>query len=254
MNEAIKQSGRIRIQAHGFTETGKKRRINEDHFYCDSETGVFIVSDGMGGRVAGETASRAVVQVFPVMLDEILAKNRKNGFSSFESDVRERVDLLNAELYNRSRAYGGLRGLGATLACLIVQPNHVFSISAGDSRIYRYSGGHLTMISRDQTIGNALVESGLLDPGKVKTHPFRNALTEYIGKKDGVIADIRRDWARSGDIWFLCTDGLVKGLSDENIQDVLNANSSAELICKRLVNEAVQKDGSDNVTAILIQL
>lgn len=242
----------MNISAFGATDIGQKRKHNEDAFIYDKTAGIFIVADGMGGKKAGETASKIVVSILNQML--------KKRFSEVSDATPDKIELflveimrqISTELYQRSQAIPQLAGMGSTAVLLIIHKNIAFLAYAGDSRAYLFRDGILDLLSEDQTTAAALVRTGHFTQEAAKRSPLQNALEEYIGKKAELNPGVLSKTIQPHDRFLICTDGLTKALNDKQITDIFNNYSEPEQICDYLISEADEKDGSDNITALVI--
>ena len=242
------------IVGTGLTDVGCKRQHNEDAFLCNMDEKLFIVADGMGGRAAGETASKAVITVLPIMLKDSLDALEQPTPGSITYILGRALGELSQNLYRQSQEIPEIRGLGSTAALVFIRDDMAYIACAGDSRVYLWRNGQLIQISKDQTVAAALVRTGHLSPDKVESHPLSHALEEYIGKEGDLHPGVWCKKIHANDRWLLCSDGLTKGISDHELADLLSENLPAETICERLVEQAKNTDGTDNITAIVIDV
>lgn len=242
------------IHGFGLTDVGKKRHYNEDDFLCDVTAGLFIVADGMGGRAAGETASKAVTSILPMMLQTKLAALETPTPPDITALLKESLCHLSQELRQQSQEISAIRGLGSTAAVLLASGNIMYLAYAGDSRIYLLRDRQLTQLSKDQTTAAALAQSGHLDPKVVEQHPLNQSLEEYIGKEGDLQPGVWYKKFRAGDRWLLCSDGVTKGIPDPMLCDMLLQEVGPEKICCALIATAKHRDGSDNITAIVVDI
>lgn len=245
----------INIQGAGLTDIGCKREQNEDNFFCDVSSGLFIVADGMGGRVAGETASRVVVTLFPIILRKRLASFSVVSPNLITLFLHETLCQLSDDLYQKAQSMPALQGLGSTAVVLFIQDEMAYVAYAGDSRAYLLRNSTIKQITEDQTAATALVRTGLLSPDEAARHPLRHSLEEYIGKEGKLNPGFRCKRLHAGDRWLLCSDGLVKGITEENqLQELLLQHLSPQDVCQTLISTAKDADGTDNITAIVVDI
>lgn len=242
------------ILAVGLTDIGSKRKHNEDALLCDTAAGLFIVADGMGGRSAGETASKAVITLIPLILQEKLARGEHATPEVIVTALHETLCELSQALYQHSQSLPEVRGLGSTVAILLLQDQFAYIACAGDSRVYVLRQNQLLQITEDQTIAAALIRTGHLSPETAKAHPLSHALEEYIGKEEELHPGIWKDAIQKNDRWLLCSDGLTKGLSEQQLLTLLLQPSSPGDVCEALIATAKQQDGTDNITAIVVDI
>ncbi len=242
------------ILGAGLTDVGRKRKQNEDNFLCEVSSGLFIVADGMGGGALGETASKVVVTLLPLMLEESLSSLSVITPDSLTSLLNETLCRLSRDLYQQAQTMPELRGLGSTAVVLFIQNNIAYIAYAGDSRVYLLRGSELIQITEDQTTAAALVRTGRLSPDVAAHHPLRHALEEYIGKEGELNPGIQYEKLCVGDRWLLCSDGLTKGVTESEIHELLLQHPTPEDACQALISNAKEADGTDNITAIVVDI
>jgi protein phosphatase len=233
------------LEAFGLSDPGCVRSNNEDYFISDSESGIFILADGMGGANAGEYASHLSAE----MLYEYLLKSPNHealepGFLEANWAVRQAA-LTNPEL----------DGMGTTLlVARDVGEDRLQIGSVGDSRAYVSSNGTLSLITQDQTwVAEVGARLGLSEEA-LKKHPMRHVLTMAVGSTDDlrVFSSIVR--MNPADQILLCSDGLHGVLNEKILQDTLHSEKTLPEKCHYLVEAAKNEGGPDNVTVVLIQL
>ena len=238
----------------GLTDIGCKRTRNEDNFLCDISFQLFIVADGMGGRALGETASKVVVTLLPLMLKESLSSRSTSTPEATTSLVVDVLCRLSHDLYQQSQKLPELRGLGSTAAVLFIQDGMAYIGNAGDSRVYLLRDAELHCITEDQTSAAVLVRTGRLSPEVALHHPLRHALEEYIGKEGKLNPGIRSEKLCVGDRWLLCSDGLTKGIPECELGELLLQCPTPEDTCQTLISKAKAADGTDNITVIVVDV
>ncbi|WP_438354537.1 PP2C family protein-serine/threonine phosphatase [Microbacterium sp. CJ88] len=236
-------SAPITIVAGSATDTGLRRRINEDSHLAASP--LFLVADGMGGHQAGEVASAAVIAEFTTLVgrpsltvDDVQAALRR---------ARRRVEALPA---------GAGAGAGTTLSGVVVADvegeGYWLAINLGDSRTYRLSDGELEQISVDHSVVQELVDNGLLDRDAASRDARRNVITRAIGAGSDGEPDFWLLPAEAGDRILVCSDGLSGELAEARIDAVLRSEADPQAAATRLVHEAMLHGGRDNITAIVV--
>ena len=265
------------VRTCGQTDPGRVRPSNEDHFlvaelsrtlriqqtsmsqaasYRSRSRGyVLLVADGMGGHAAGEVASALTLETVEAFVVELL-RRFSNLQTSDESgvlaDFREAVRQADARLFEESEHRPELAGMGTTLTMAFVSGRRLFVFHAGDSRCYLHRGGEVHRLTEDHTVTADLVRSGAITPEQARHHPSRHMVTNILGGGHaGVRVDVRRVDLEAGDAVLICSDGLTDMLEDDRIAAVLTAESSPEAACARLVAEANEAGGRDNVTAVV---
>jgi protein phosphatase len=215
-----------------------------------------VIADGMGGEVAGEIASHTAVSTLIDLAVETPDWIMRYDDPSLVAEVTRRMDERVRRVDELIQAIGKsqpkLAGMGTTLTALALLPPRALVAHVGDSRAYVVRDGRLRQITRDHTIVQELLDAGLIDPREAARHPARNVLTSAAGHGGGSLAvDVHPVDVRGGDQFLLCTDGLSGLVGDADIQGVLLAEESAATACKTLIDLALARGGSDNVTAVL---
>ncbi len=239
--------GRPAIIAAGMTDKGRLRDNNEDNFYIDEEFGFFIVSDGIGGRQAGEKASEVVVTVLPIQVNSIIN-------TSDPADVLERsIQFLSNQLREYADEVRELRGAGATIVSCLIRDGKAFVAHLGDSRVYLMRRGVFELLTEDHSIVSMLIKIGNITKKQARTHPARHTITRYVGMKSRGIPDVRPVDLLPGDRLLLCTDGLTDMLGDREIGQILLEEPDPDRACKELIDRANEAGGKDNITAVIIR-
>ena len=263
----------------GWTDRGKVRPNNEDSFvglqfdarevHHLGRTGesltrtmdfAFAVSDGMGGAMAGEFASQIVVEKLTTLLPRAFQQSAQGLEAGFEDVMGEVFDQIHRALTYVGGSYAECQGMGATLSLGWFTPAWMYFGHIGDSRIYYLPAraAAIKQLSQDDTHVGWLFRQGKLNEREARTHPRRKMLQKALGGGnqfvDPQVGAVGYD---AGDIFLLCTDGLVEGLYDHHLIDLLREPSSSAPganPARRLVEESVAHDGSDNTTALVIQV
>ena len=245
---------RVRLSVAALSDIGRRREHNEDAYHSNPAAGLFIVADGMGGKAAGEAASHAVVTVYPALLRQALSRLARPAPHQLRDTVATALARLSQELHRQSQGHPALAGLGSTAVVLQVCDGFGVVGYAGDSRCYLLRAGRLERLTEDQTTAMALVRLGTLAPADAERHPLSHSLEEYIGKDQPLNPGARYRRLLPGDRWLLCSDGLTRGLSDADLRKILRTADGPETACRALVDAANDADGSDNVTALVVDV
>ncbi len=225
------------------TDTGRQRRANEDSAFVRAP--LFVVADGMGGAQAGEVASGIAVEVFEQGFPET---------GSPEERLASRVREANHRIYERSRAEHGREGMGTTLTAAYLDDAHLAIAHVGDSRAYLFRDGELTRLTRDHSLVDELVRQGKITEEQAAGHPQRSIITRALGPEPDVEVDTFTYSVHAGDVLLLCSDGLTSMISEERVAEVLSSATSLEEAGNRLIDEANEAGGRDNITVVLFRL
>jgi protein phosphatase len=243
---------RFDLEASGATDVGMKRRLNEDVFVVDSEAGMYLVADGMGGHAAGEVASR-------VATDEIL-RAYKEGPDDTDQTWPEHwnpdlsatanliVDAIVAGHHRVTMAMNNdadLKGMGTTVVVAVHLPGDgkIVICHVGDSRAYRYRRGGLSLLTNDHSWVHEQVEAGFLTEEAARTHPLKNVVTQALGGTSEPKVDVVEDEIDNDDVYLLCSDGLNSMLTDDEIAAVLETGGSLDETCNRLISQSPDLGG-----------
>ncbi len=210
---------------------------------------LFAVSDGMGGHSCGEIASYYTVKYLDTYYDQFLRFEKE--------ELSREIIRLNSSVWEKSRESTDCSGMGATLCGLLVRGETLLGFHVGDSRIYTFSGGKLTQLSKDHTEGQRLLDLKLLSAVEVANFPHRKSLYKYIGMKTPPTAEVlcfAKD--APGQVVLLCTDGLSDVLSHDTLERLLSEKESLKSKGTKIMNEALAGNPGrgDNITFILVEL
>jgi len=280
MDSSHKPGPPLRLRWSGVTDRGKVRKNNEDSFVAiqfdaqelrylgkvGEDSGehndfVFAVSDGMGGAMAGEFASRITVD----KITHLLPRSYRLGVSGLESGFADVLEVLFEQVHKAltylGSSYEECKGMGATLSMSWFTPGWMYFAHVGDSRIYYQpaGGGKLRRITHDDTYVDWLFRKGEINEREARTHPRRNVLQKALGAGNQFVdPQIGAVTCEPGDIFLLCTDGVVEGLYDHTIADLLqrpkDATADSWNPAQTLVTSSIENAGRDNTTALVVEL
>jgi serine/threonine protein phosphatase PrpC len=263
----------------GQTHRGKVRSHNEDAFlglWFDSKEArhlgkvgdgllehadyVFAVSDGMGGAMAGEFASRSAVE----KITRLLPRSYKQSAVGLEAGVgdvlTELFDQIHGALMHLGDSYAECSGMGTTLSLVWFTPEWMHWAHIGDSRIYYCPArsNHIRQLSHDDTYVGWLLRNGKINEREARNHPRRNVLQKALGAGHQFVEPQLGSVAyEPGDLFLLCTDGLVESFFDDRLLDLLRFPEPAGGAfdpAKRLVDAALEGASRDNITALVIEV
>lgn len=225
------------------THVGLVRDANEDLALVSASGNLWAVADGMGGHEAGALASETVVRSLETVGTPASAPD-------FLARVEDRLLRANARLQELVRERG--RTLGATLVCLLVFDNHYACVWCGDSRLYCWRAGVLQQLSRDHTEVQEMVTKGILTEEEARRSPVRHVVTRAVGAFADLDLDLEQGEIEPGDVFVLCSDGLTAHVSDNEIGGLVRSHSPASA-AGALVDLALERGGSDNVTVVVVR-
>ncbi|MDQ1571014.1 MAG: family protein phosphatase [Actinomycetota bacterium] len=235
----------IRLTWAAATDTGRRRKANEDSYVAQSP--VFAVADGMGGHAAGDLASAAVV----TRLAEVIT----DGFattSAIDRALEKATDDIE-QVGDESEIGVGTTVTGAVLTLQGGEPYFaVFNI--GDSRVYQFERNELRQVTVDHSVVQEMVDSGLLNRDQAEHHPDSNVITRAVGFNMPPTADYWMLPLRPGFRLLICSDGLTKELGDDRLRMHLAAGLSARETAHALVDAALAAGGRDNITTIVLDV
>jgi protein phosphatase len=269
----------MRVELHAKSDVGRVRRGNEDNFllldlagartwsgsdgpenpedmrqFSIGEQGlVLVVSDGMGGALAGDVASRMAIEA---VRDVLMGENADGGGcdsgSALVDCLKQATMQANRNIHYKSLEDSRCSGMGATLTGAAVRGDKLDLVQVGDSRAYVMRGDQIRLATKDQSLVQQLVDVGQISEEEAETHMFRNVILQALGAQTELTPATARIQIRQGDMVLLCSDGLSGKLRNEEIRQIV-ADSEADLAaaCKALVAEANHRGGEDNITVVL---
>ncbi len=231
-------------QTATLTDTGRRRRHNEDAFV--SEPPLFAVADGMGGAQAGELASSLAAAAL---------KDSQEPGGGGEERVDELIQQANRRVYERQSQDAAASGMGTTMTVALVEDGRVAFGHVGDSRAYLIRGGALEQLTEDHSLVAELVRSGKLSPEEAEGHPQRSVITRALGTDPDVDVDTFSVETKAGDLFLICSDGLTSMVDDETIlEEVARNRDDLKSAAKALVRAANKGGGEDNITVVFFEI
>jgi protein phosphatase len=242
----------------GLTDVGKTRARNEDSWASVAGRGIAVVADGMGGHPGGDVASRIAADAAVRVLEHELGRGRLPGEGRPERlSAAMHRSVLGAHEAIRARveAEPELDGMGTTLTAIAVDPaSGLLALgNVGDSRGYRFRGGELTRLTKDDTWVQERIDSRQLTPEQARRHPFAHLLTQCLGLEDTPEPRVTEGSIEPGDAYLLCTDGLVGMIEEARLAEIL-ARGVDEGTLRTLIDTANAAGGFDNITAVLVTI
>ena len=225
------------------TDTGRKRRHNEDVYVVDPP--IFAIADGMGGANAGEVAA--------ALAADALRETADGG--SGEKAVVTLIQEANRRVYQQATEDTAKSGMGTTMTVALLDDGRVRIGHVGDSRAYLIRDGELSQLTDDHSLVGELVRSGKLTPEDAETHPQRSVITRALGTDPDVDVDTVTIETRSGDLFLLCSDGLYSMVGNDRILELVERNRrDLDATAKALVAAANKGGGDDNITVVAFEI
>ncbi len=248
------------LQIVSQTHSGMVRSHNEDSVDYDARSGLVILADGMGGYNAGEVASGIVISVVSAEIKQQLESVRpeKKGVNGEDIGVtllRESIQNANTSVYNASHNQQEYAGMGTTVVSGLFYDNRIAVAHIGDSRMYRLRGDDFAAITRDHSLLQEQIDSGIISKEDARVSKNKNLVTRAVGIDPDVEVEINVLRVEIGDIYLLCSDGLNDMVEDEDIGSTLQMlQANVSLAANQLIEMANDNGGRDNVSVILIKV
>lgn len=243
------------------TDPGMVRSHNEDAVFASAEQGIAILADGMGGYNAGEVASGMATTLLATNFTDILSScspqdlDVESGKRISHRHIIDQVRAANTSIYNSSQSQPQYTGMGTTLVMAWFYDNIVTVAHIGDSRLYRLRGSEFQQMTRDHSLLQEQIDSGMISSEEARYSQNKNLVTRALGVDPEVEVEIHDYDVEPGDLYLLCSDGLNDMVEDEEIaltMQTLSANT--ELAADQLIQMANDNGGRDNVSVILVKV
>jgi protein phosphatase len=252
----VNVTNQLRLDIGKLSVPGRVYQENEDHFLADIPNWVdrhtleakgrlFVVADGMGGHVAGRTASRLAVE-------RVLQEYYSDPSADILQSLARSVRIANAEIHRQAISNPALQGMGSTVVAAVVRGGQLVVANVGDSRAYLLHGRSIGQITLDHSWVAESMRAGVITREEASQHPYRSVITRSLGSKREVEVDLFQKRIQRGDVLLLCSDGLHGLVGDGEMAEVAAQSRSSQEAVQRLVGMANQRGGPDNITAIVV--
>jgi protein phosphatase len=239
---------------------GMRRETNEDSYCARPDLGLYVVADGMGGHVAGEVASRLAIEEIAAAIGSTAGNADAWPFTvdpvvgAGGSRLRDAFTRANHRLAAAAAENGTLRGMATTASALLVGTDGAAALAhIGDTRIYLARDGRVERLTDDHSWVQEQVRAGTLDTEAAERHPWRNVVTRALSGGEEPVVDLRNIPLRPGDRLLICTDGLHGVIGERRVSEVLDGDvADLQSLCDRLIAEANEAGGPDNITMIAL--
>ena len=249
------------LQSASLTDPGRVRDHNEDCIESRPDLGLFVLADGMGGYNAGEVASGMATSLISDGLQESwdmrqvsrLGRDESKGLS--ERLIKDQIARANSAIYTTSQNNPECAGMGTTLVVTLFYDNFLSVAHIGDSRLYRLRGDAMEQVTRDHSLLQEQLDSGLITPEEAKLSQNKNLVTRALGIDPTVEPEIHVYETQPDDTYLLCSDGLSDMVEDEEIRlTLITLKTNPNLTVQQLVQAANDNGGRDNISAMLIRI
>ena len=247
------------IESAGLTDTGKKRKDNQDTLLVDDELGLYVVADGMGGHRAGEVASRLVVESLRAHIQRCLndetpveTEPADTTLSAEANRVLAGIASSNRVVHDAASGTTEFNGMGATVALLYFDDRTLVAANVGDSPIFLVHKGRLERLSVPHTVVAESKAANLFGVEQLGVE-FKHVLTRAMGVKATVEANICEVPCFTGDIFAICSDGLTNMVAPQEILASVCRHPPAEA-CRELLDLANERGGTDNISVIVLRI
>jgi protein phosphatase len=248
----------LRMDFGARSDVGRVRTNNEDNYLMAPDLSLMVLSDGMGAMASGEVASRLTVETVQAYYRDAsgnpllpLVGKRIEEVSEASNRLASAIQLANQIVYTKAQTGADHQKMGATVVAVHYVDGRMSLAHVGDSRAYRLRGERLDQLTRDHSFLAELE----LQPGRYKYDPsnLQHLLTRAVGIEPEVKVEVRDELVMESDTFLLCSDGLTRELSDNQIAWVLRQARTAQEGAEQLVALANEAGGKDNITAIVIR-
>ena len=249
------------LQTASHTDPGRVRDHNEDCIESRPDIGLFVLADGMGGYNAGEVASGMATSLIADGLEEawkpreVDRMGRDEARAASTKLLEEQVARANSAIFTTSQNNPECAGMGTTLVVCLFYDNFVTVSHIGDSRLYRLRGESMEQVTRDHSLLQEQLDSGLITPEEAKLSQNKNLVTRALGIDPTVEPETHVYETQPDDIYLLCSDGLSDMVDDEEIRlTLITLKTNPSLTVQQLTQAANDNGGRDNISAMLIRV
>jgi serine/threonine protein phosphatase PrpC len=249
-----------KIEIYGLSDIGRVREKNEDSFCFDAELGFMIVGDGMGGHKRGDVASKMATSIVYEKYKEMILNKMKPEVINKDYFIETNIliwafDYANSVIWNKSQENEEFKGMGTTLtSCIFYDKNRFSIVHIGDSRVYLVRDNKILQLTEDDSFVMEQYRSGAITLEEAKKSSYRNVLTKAIGAKQYNSYFVYQGKVKGNDIFLLTTDGLTRGIDENEIFKIVNSNVFGPDTIRKLIDTANKKDGSDNITVVMARV
>ena len=241
----------LEVQSAALSDRGlnERRPLNEDAFLHDPERFIFAVADGVGGAEAGEVASQTAIEV----LDEAF-RHQTDG-ADIEDLMELAIQRANASIHQMAQEHAKFSMMATTVVALHIKGDIATFGHVGDSRLYRLSpDGQLHRETEDHSIVEEEVRAGRMTPEQAANHPSKNVISRALGAEQGVEVDMKTMEVENGTEFLLCTDGITRHISDNELRQLMVVSNNLDDLCSELKRRCYERGAEDNLTVIAVRV
>jgi len=248
----MSENGRtLKVDSAALTDRGlnERRPLNEDALLHDRDRSIFAVADGVGGAEAGEVASQTAIEV----LDEAF-RHQVDG-ADIEDLMELAIQRANASIHQMAQEHAKFSMMATTIVALHLKGNIATFGHVGDSRLYRLTpDGKLHRETEDHSIVEEEVRAGRMTPEQAANHPSKNVISRALGAEEGVEVDMKTIEVEDGTEFLLCTDGITRHVSDNEIRQLMVVSNNLDDLCNELKQRCYDRGAEDNLTVVAVRV
>lgn len=240
------------MNSYLMTDKGIARNSNQDDVLSitkENGDSLYVLCDGMGGHMGGATACKKCINIFK----KEFVKSKYNNVEDAKNWLYSNILKANKEIFDAGNKDVSLKGMGTTVVCFLISKDFKVYASVGDSRLYSYNKKQLVQISEDQTFAAALYKAGYINKKEAKNHPRRSMLLCAVGSAPNEALDVQVKEVVGDNNYLICSDGLYNMLEDNDIKKILDEDISLKEKGDKLIDEANDNGGFDNISVILLE-
>ncbi len=237
----------------GATDKGRVRSVNEDGYdfgIFEDGTAWAVVCDGMGGVRGGHIASGLVVDMVSDKIKRCY--NKLMPAYSFENIFLSTITTANVIVHDRSFIDEDLKGMGTTIAAVIIKDRTACIAHVGDSRVYKVSSDKIEQLTKDHSLAQEMLDIGQLTPEEFENYPKKNIITRALGVEETIEIDFDFTELQEGEALILCSDGLSNLVSSDILLEIYR-NSETDELCEKYIEQANKNGGHDNITVVVMK-
>lgn len=244
------------LQIAGYTDKGIRREHNQDHIGFDSERGIAVLADGMGGHKAGEVAARMAVKLVLEQLKSLALQETSVSITGSQllEFVSNTISSSNSEIFKAQEAEDAYKGMGTTIVAALVVGTQAYVGHVGDSRLYLRRNRTVKRVTKDHSLVQDLIDRGFYTEREARSANVGHVVTRALGTRADVEVATTEIQLQPYDVLLLCSDGLTDMVSDWQIAEIIDENiTDLDLAAKKLIALANKNGGKDNISVILMQ-